>query len=42
MKKSTKKRSLTWQIKKYQRWARHYLLRVRMVETEMNGAIEPC
>lgn len=37
-----KKRNLKWQLRKYQRWCRQYLLRVRMAERQMECEIEPC
>lgn len=35
-------RSITYQVKKYYRFMRLYLLRVRQVEKEIGGEIVPC
>jgi len=40
--KTKNKKSLNWEIRKYSRWMRHRLKRVRMVEQEIGYKIQPC
>jgi hypothetical protein len=42
MKKRKLAKVLDWKLRKYSRWVRLYMKRVRSVEREMGGPIESC
>ncbi len=42
MNKKSLKRKCLWNIRKYQRWLRIYMKRVRLTEAEIGGELQAC